>query len=70
MEPQALQCFGRGVKHEKTTEGPNPRARKLKLESDNCLAIAIREREPDVAAMLIDEAAKLARRVKELADKR
>ncbi|MDY7523093.1 MULTISPECIES: hypothetical protein [Sphingomonas] len=50
-------------------DGPTPRARKLKLESDNCLAIAIREREPEVAAMLIDEAAKLARRVKELHDK-
>lgn len=58
------------MKHENVTDSPTPRARKLKLESDNCLAIAIRERETDVAAMLIDEAAKLARRVKELGDKR
>jgi hypothetical protein len=70
MELLALQCFGRHVKHEPVADGPTPRARKLKLESDNCLAIAIREREPEVAAMLIDEAAKLARRVKELHDKR
>lgn len=69
MEPLALQCFGRGVKHDKAADGPTPRARKLKFESDNCLAIAIREREPEVAAMLIDEAAKLARRVRELHDK-
>ncbi|MEG3178018.1 hypothetical protein U1872_17380 [Sphingomonas sp. RB3P16] len=56
--------------HDKHADAPNPRARKLKLESDNCLAIAIREREPEVAAMLIDEAAKLARRVNELRGKR
>lgn len=58
------------MKHDRLADGPTPRARKLKLESDNCLAIAIRERETDVAAMLIDEAAKLARRVKELGEKR
>ena len=51
-------------------DGQSPRARKLKIESDNCLDIAIREREPEIAAMLIDEAAKLARRVKELGEKR
>uniref|UniRef100_UPI0035CB1A20 hypothetical protein n=1 Tax=uncultured Sphingomonas sp. TaxID=158754 RepID=UPI0035CB1A20 len=58
------------MKHDQAANGPTPRARKLKLESDNCLAIAIREREPEIAAMLIDEAAKLARRVKELGEKR
>ncbi|MFA6122429.1 MAG: hypothetical protein WC704_01290 [Sphingomonas sp.] len=53
----------------KHADCPPPRARKLKTESDNCLAIAIRERDSAVAALLIDEAAKLARRSKELAGK-
>ncbi len=70
MEHAAAWCFSPDVKHDQAANGPTPRARKLKLESDNCLAIAIREREPEIAAMLIDEAAKLARRVKELGEKR
>jgi hypothetical protein len=65
----ALRCFGLRVKHDAVADGQPPRAVKLKTESDNCLAIAIREREPEVAAMLIDEAAKLARRVKQLREK-
>lgn len=57
------------VKNADTADCDPPRARKLKTESDNCLAIAIRERDSEVAALLIDEAAKLARRSRELANK-
>jgi hypothetical protein len=55
------------VKYEDMADKVPPRARKLQLQSDNCIAIAVREGEVDAAAMLIDEAAKLARRARELA---
>lgn len=68
MELARARGFWLFVTHDAPPDCP-PRARKLKTESDNCLAIAIRERDSDVAALLIDEAAKLARRSKELAGK-
>jgi hypothetical protein len=42
------------------------RSGKLRREAANCLAIAIRETQPDMAALLIDEAARLASRAREL----
>lgn len=42
------------------------RSGKLRREAGNCLAIALRETQPDMAALLIDEAVKLATRARAL----
>jgi hypothetical protein len=42
------------------------RSGKLRHEAGNCLAIALREKQPEMAALLIDEAARLASRAREL----
>ncbi len=42
------------------------RSGKLRREAENCLAIAVRETQPDMAALLIDEAVRLAVRAREL----
>jgi len=42
------------------------RAQKLQREAANCLTLAVRERSPDFAADLIEEASMLMRRVNEL----
>ncbi|MBY8826015.1 hypothetical protein [Sphingomonas colocasiae] len=42
------------------------RSGKLRREAENCLAIAVREPQPDMAALLIDEAVRLAMRAREL----
>jgi len=42
------------------------RSGKLRHEAGNCLAIALRETQPEMAALLIDEAARLASRAREL----
>ena len=42
------------------------RSGKLRREAENCLAIAVREAQPDMAALLIDEAVRLAMRAREL----
>jgi len=38
----------------------------LRREAENCLAIAVREAQSDMAALLIDEAVRLAMRAREL----
>lgn len=43
-----------------------PRAIKLRKQASNCLSIAVREKTPDFAAELIDEAVRLVRRAGEL----
>ncbi|MDF0487181.1 hypothetical protein PX554_03485 [Sphingomonas sp. H39-1-10] len=53
-----------------TTETPDstrsPRSNKLRQQASNCLSIAVREKAPDFAAELIDEAIRLAQRAREL----
>ena len=44
----------------------SPRSNKLRQQASNCLTIAVREKAPDFAAELIDEAIRLARRAREL----
>jgi hypothetical protein len=43
-----------------------PRSAKLRQQATNCLSIAVREKAPDFAADLIDEAIRLAQRAREL----
>ena len=43
-----------------------PRSAKLRQQATNCLSIAVREKTPDFAADLIDEAIRLAQRAREL----
>ncbi len=43
-----------------------PRSLKLRQQASNCLSIAVREKTPDFAAELIDEAVRLVRRAGEL----
>ncbi len=47
---------------------PPPRALRLKTEAGNCLTIAVGQRDPVFAAELIDEAIRLMRRARELAE--
>jgi len=42
------------------------RSAKLRQQATNCLSIAVREKTPDFAADLIDEAIRLSRRAREL----
>ena len=44
----------------------SPRSAKLRQQANNCLSIAVREKTPDFAADLIDEAIRLVRRAHEL----
>ena len=45
---------------------PPSRAHRLAKEARNCLTIAVGQRDPDFAAELIDEAARLAARARQL----
>lgn len=46
----------------------HPRADRLRREAANCLSIAVRERDRRFTAELIDEAIRLTRRARELAE--
>ena len=49
-----------------SSKAASKRSEKLRREALNCVDIAVRENEPDFAAILIDEALKLSRRAREL----
>ncbi|PKP91646.1 MAG: hypothetical protein CVT77_11600 [Alphaproteobacteria bacterium HGW-Alphaproteobacteria-16] len=49
-----------------THPAPSPRALRLRREAENCLDIAVRQKDAAFAADLIDEAVRLTRRAQEL----
>jgi len=57
----------RAVNRIMTIKKPPARAHKLAQEARNCLTIAVSQKDPEFAAQLIDEAARLAARARELA---
>lgn len=52
------------------TSASHPRAQRLQQEAQNCLEIAVREKDGGFAADLIDEAVRLANRARELSEQR
>lgn len=52
-----------------TTERSVKRVERLREEARNCISTAIAAHDPDFTAALVNEARKLMRRAKELADR-